>query len=414
MFDNQATGMAPNQGSIDYSAIDNLLKNGAQSITVDTGDTKMTMKKVGVPTGQAQRDMSGNMQVRGVNDIIQQDGSPLGKALEGLASRLGLSGGPVNQGKGAAMLNELAGFIANNFGRNQMGTQHLGSGEPPMPLPDTLRMASAVNGGAPTVPEQLQAPAPVPAGSGMSTQSMGMLGPQMGPTSQPSGGMGGLSGLAGLLGPIMAAAGKGSAPSAMSPAIPIASRPMMPSGLSGLNPQIAQLLGIPGRADGGPVEAGRPYVVGEEGPEVMVPNASGAILPNDAIGADMATDGIDSQVSSLIDELIQEAQDRGIPLLGPDGNISPEAIALFIQLLQSKAPAQTSQLDPLASQIGGGQIPEPGSDPLMGTVGSGAGGSNDVPILDGLNSGSSISPDITGSTPSGPDDIEALLASLGG
>jgi tape measure domain-containing protein len=35
------------------------------------------------------------------------------------------------------------------------------------------------------------------------------------------------------------------------------------------------------RAEGGPVTSGRPYIVGEEGPELFTPNTSGNILPND-------------------------------------------------------------------------------------------------------------------------------------
>lgn len=38
------------------------------------------------------------------------------------------------------------------------------------------------------------------------------------------------------------------------------------------------------RADGGPVYAGKPYIVGERGPEFFVPPASGSIVPNDALG----------------------------------------------------------------------------------------------------------------------------------
>ncbi|HJW39751.1 MAG TPA: phage tail tape measure C-terminal domain-containing protein [Rhizomicrobium sp.] len=34
------------------------------------------------------------------------------------------------------------------------------------------------------------------------------------------------------------------------------------------------------RAAGGPVDAGTPYLVGEQGPELFVPDASGAIAPN--------------------------------------------------------------------------------------------------------------------------------------
>jgi tape measure domain-containing protein len=44
---------------------------------------------------------------------------------------------------------------------------------------------------------------------------------------------------------------------------------------------------LPGRAAGGPVAAGKPYIVGEQGPEVFVPNVSGVILPaqRDGFGA---------------------------------------------------------------------------------------------------------------------------------
>ena len=37
----------------------------------------------------------------------------------------------------------------------------------------------------------------------------------------------------------------------------------------------------PYRQQGGPVQEGQPYVVGEQGPETFVPNQSGTIVPND-------------------------------------------------------------------------------------------------------------------------------------
>jgi hypothetical protein len=46
---------------------------------------------------------------------------------------------------------------------------------------------------------------------------------------------------------------------------------------------IGQFLGGLGggaRADGGPVRAGRPYLVGERGPEIVVPGQAGTVLPN--------------------------------------------------------------------------------------------------------------------------------------
>jgi hypothetical protein len=39
-----------------------------------------------------------------------------------------------------------------------------------------------------------------------------------------------------------------------------------------------------GRAMGGPVTAGTPYIVGERGPEIVVPGRSGTVIPNNRIG----------------------------------------------------------------------------------------------------------------------------------
>lgn len=41
---------------------------------------------------------------------------------------------------------------------------------------------------------------------------------------------------------------------------------------------------IPALAAGGPVSSGRPYIVGEVGPELFVPSSSGSIVPNNAMG----------------------------------------------------------------------------------------------------------------------------------
>lgn len=42
--------------------------------------------------------------------------------------------------------------------------------------------------------------------------------------------------------------------------------------------------GSPGRATGGPVSPGRPFVVGERGPELFVPTSSGSIVANGSGG----------------------------------------------------------------------------------------------------------------------------------
>jgi len=51
-----------------------------------------------------------------------------------------------------------------------------------------------------------------------------------------------------------------------------------PSGVAGLfTSTIGALIGLPGRATGGPVGPGSAYLVGERGPEVFVPTSSGRV-----------------------------------------------------------------------------------------------------------------------------------------
>lgn len=52
---------------------------------------------------------------------------------------------------------------------------------------------------------------------------------------------------------------------------------------------IGKLANIPGRAAGGFVNSGQPYMVGEKGPELFVPNNSGKIMPNHAGGGGNTT-----------------------------------------------------------------------------------------------------------------------------
>lgn len=42
---------------------------------------------------------------------------------------------------------------------------------------------------------------------------------------------------------------------------------------------LGSILGLPGRATGGPVSPGRAFMVGERGPEVFVPTSSGSVIP---------------------------------------------------------------------------------------------------------------------------------------
>jgi phage-related minor tail protein len=59
--------------------------------------------------------------------------------------------------------------------------------------------------------------------------------------------------------------------------------PLNNVGMSTFNPANS-FPGLSGRASGGPVSAGTPYMVGEKGPELFMPGRSGTIVPNNALG----------------------------------------------------------------------------------------------------------------------------------
>jgi len=93
-------------------------------------------------------------------------------------------------------------------------------------------------------------------------------------------------------------------------------------------PHISTSHGIPTgihfKAAGGPVGAGKPYIVGEKGPEMFVPGSSGSIVPNRRLGGGLMQVNlqVDSKTlaSILIDPLRQEArivsQRTGRPAFG--------------------------------------------------------------------------------------------------
>ena len=56
---------------------------------------------------------------------------------------------------------------------------------------------------------------------------------------------------------------------------------------SAISSLVSSLLGVPGRATGGPVAAGRAYWVGERGPELFVPPGEGRIVSSGGGGRDI-------------------------------------------------------------------------------------------------------------------------------
>jgi lambda family phage tail tape measure protein len=58
-------------------------------------------------------------------------------------------------------------------------------------------------------------------------------------------------------------------------------------------------LSIPGLAKGGSAKAGEPYIVGEKGPELFVPQGNGTVIPNNQLGSKgMATGAVNAPVTN--------------------------------------------------------------------------------------------------------------------
>jgi hypothetical protein len=76
--------------------------------------------------------------------------------------------------------------------------------------------------------------------------------------------------------------------------------------------------GLTGKASGGSVYGGTPYLVGEKGPELFVPGASGSIVPNHAMGGASITYNIDARgadaerIMSVMPGLLKQTEDRTI------------------------------------------------------------------------------------------------------
>ena len=81
------------------------------------------------------------------------------------------------------------------------------------------------------------------------------------------------------------------------------------------------------RANGGPMSAGSPYIVGERGPELIVPNQASNVVPNDQLGGGNFTINISANDTAGFDELLtkrrgtlmnlinQSLNERGRPAL---------------------------------------------------------------------------------------------------
>jgi len=86
---------------------------------------------------------------------------------------------------------------------------------------------------------------------------------------------------------------------------------------------------LPGLADGGPAQGGRPYIVGEEGPELFVPTTSGTVFPN---GTAM---GGGSVTNNYITNSIQAVDAKSVAQLFAENR---KTLLGTVQMAQSEMP----------------------------------------------------------------------------
>lgn len=65
--------------------------------------------------------------------------------------------------------------------------------------------------------------------------------------------------------------------------------------IRGIGGLVGKLFGK--RQHGGPIQAGKPYIVGEAGPELVVPGQSGTVVPNDKLGSASGASNINFNVN---------------------------------------------------------------------------------------------------------------------
>ena len=70
------------------------------------------------------------------------------------------------------------------------------------------------------------------------------------------------------------------------------------------------------RASGGPVSANRPYMVGERGPELIVPRLSGHVIPNHRLGGER-TIKVDVTPSPYFDVRVSEISNQSVATAAP-------------------------------------------------------------------------------------------------
>ena len=84
--------------------------------------------------------------------------------------------------------------------------------------------------------------------------------------------------------------------------------------------QVAAIRSTQFRANGGPMSAGSPYIVGERGPELIVPNQAANVVPNDQLGGGNFTINISANDTEGFDELLTKRRGTLMSLINQSLN----------------------------------------------------------------------------------------------
>ena len=97
------------------------------------------------------------------------------------------------------------------------------------------------------------------------------------------------------------------------------------------------------RAEGGPVKKGEPYVVGEKGPELIVPSESGNVIPNDeysnlasSINQSVGGDRVKTVIQPVIQNQITQVP-TPVPIAQPVGGNVTRTVSYTHLTLPTKA-----------------------------------------------------------------------------
>ena len=84
--------------------------------------------------------------------------------------------------------------------------------------------------------------------------------------------------------------------------------------------QVSAIRSTQYREKGGPISAGKPYIVGERGPELIVPNQASNVVPNDQLGGGNFTINISANDTAGFDQLLMKRRGTIMSLINQSLN----------------------------------------------------------------------------------------------